>query len=65
MLVMMVTVKEEMDLSSSTTRSPSERLEVCRACPFIFAPTMTCKKCGCFMRVKTHLKSASCPEGKW
>jgi Family of unknown function (DUF6171) len=55
-----------MDASSSRTRTLSqERLEVCRECVFLFKPTMTCKRCGCFMKVKTHLAHAECPEGKW
>lgn len=55
-----------MDASSSRTRTLSqERLEVCRECVFLFKPTMTCKRCGCFMKVKSHLANAECPEGKW
>lgn len=41
------------------------RLKICRECPSLFKPTMQCKECGCFMRIKTRLKSASCPIGKW
>lgn len=55
-------------LSQSDTRTRSqERLAICRQCPFLFKPTMTCKKCGCFMRIKTLLPegAVSCPEGKW
>lgn len=42
-----------------------ERLEVCRGCEFLFAPTMTCKKCGCFMLIKSRLTGSTCPVGKW
>jgi len=24
-----------------------------------------CKKCGCFMAIKTKLQAATCPLGKW
>lgn len=41
------------------------RLQICKECPRLFKPTMQCKECGCFMRIKTRLKSASCPIGKW
>lgn len=41
------------------------RLDICRACPRLFKPTLQCKECGCFMRVKTRLKSSTCPIGKW
>lgn len=41
------------------------RLEICKQCPRLFKPTMQCKECKCFMRIKTRIKSASCPIGKW
>jgi hypothetical protein len=41
------------------------RLDVCRGCERLFAPTMTCKECGCFMAAKTWLAKATCPLGKW
>jgi hypothetical protein len=42
-----------------------KRLDICRTCPELFAPTLTCKQCGCFMKIKTQIKSAECPLGKW
>ena len=39
------------------------RYEVCKACER-FA-SLRCKECGCFMAMKTKLKHASCPLGKW
>lgn len=42
-----------------------ERLDICKQCPRLFKPTMTCKECGCFMKVKTHLINATCPLNKW
>ena len=42
-----------------------ERLAICKGCDRLFKPTMTCKECGCFMKVKTHMKSQKCPIGKW
>jgi hypothetical protein len=42
-----------------------ERLDICKSCPELIKPTSTCKKCGCFMKLKTHLKYAECPIGKW
>jgi len=50
---------------SKTISYYEERLNICRECPRLFKPTMQCKECGCFMRIKTRLKSASCPIGKW
>lgn len=41
------------------------RLEVCNACEWIDKRMMKCRKCGCFMYLKSTLKQASCPLGKW
>lgn len=41
------------------------RFRTCKACDHIFLPTRTCKECGCFMALKTWLKDAECPLGKW
>ena len=41
------------------------RLAICSSCPELIKLTTQCKKCGCFMSVKTRLKNASCPIGKW
>lgn len=43
----------------------SDRLAICSECDRLFKPTFTCKECGCFMKVKTGLKIAKCPLGKW
>jgi len=42
-----------------------KRLDICASCDRLFKPTYTCKECGCFMKIKTSLKSAECPLGKW
>lgn len=41
------------------------RYNVCKFCPELIKLTKQCKKCGCFMRLKTTLKDATCPMGKW
>lgn len=41
------------------------RYAICKECPFLYKPTDTCKKCGCFMKIKTHMPQVSCPAGKW
>ena len=43
----------------------NSRLEICRACEFFRPKTETCRKCGCFMKLKTMLEKAKCPVGKW
>lgn len=42
----------------------AERLTLCESCPH-YLITHQCRKCGCFMPVKTGLEHASCPIGKW
>lgn len=57
------------DLINGSPRSPEEiaayRLEICKGCEWFRQRTQTCKKCGCFMKLKTTLESARCPIGKW
>ena len=43
----------------------AERLAICEQCDRLFAPTKTCKECGCFVVLKTRLRKQSCPLGKW
>jgi hypothetical protein len=43
----------------------NERLEICKQCPELIKLTLQCKKCGCFMAVKTKLEAARCPLNKW
>ena len=42
-----------------------ERLGICKACPQLFKPTTSCKRCGCFMKIKAKIGSSSCPDKKW
>lgn len=41
------------------------RLTICKGCEFFRPNLQTCKKCGCFMKLKTTLKDAKCPIGNW
>ena len=43
----------------------NERLSICNGCPELIKLTTQCKKCGCFMKIKTKLELAACPLGKW
>lgn len=43
----------------------SQRYSLCKSCPKLIKLTKQCKKCGCFMAVKTKLQLATCPLGKW
>lgn len=42
-----------------------ERFSTCQGCEFLDKTSFRCEKCGCFMKVKTQVASASCPIGKW
>lgn len=57
------------DLINGSPRTPDEiaesRLEICRSCEFYKPSRNQCKKCGCFMKLKTKLEEARCPIGKW
>jgi hypothetical protein len=41
------------------------RYLTCRSCPELIKLTTQCKKCGCFMKIKTKIENATCPIGKW
>lgn len=41
------------------------RFGICKGCEFLTQNTNQCIKCGCLMHLKTKLKVAECPIGKW
>jgi hypothetical protein len=43
----------------------NKRYSICKACPELINITKQCKKCGCFMNMKTKLEASKCPLGKW
>jgi hypothetical protein len=45
--------------------SSNARLEICEVCPSLLKLTHQCKECGCFMKLKVKLETATCPLGKW
>lgn len=52
-------------VEKATDKLASERFSICSACPEMIKLTSQCKKCGCFMNLKTKLQKAECPIGKW
>ena len=46
-------------------KTSETRFDICKLCPELISLTSQCKKCGCFMALKTKIKAASCPLGKW
>ena len=57
------------DMINGSPRSLEEivemRLSICQTCEFFKPRTQQCRKCGCFMKLKTKLEKSSCPIGKW
>lgn len=41
------------------------RIAICRECPHFNHVSNRCKKCGCFMKIKTRLIIAKCPLNYW
>ena len=41
------------------------RWNECQGCEHLIKATNQCKKCGCFMKIKTRIATARCPVGKW
>ena len=43
----------------------NSRLNECNNCEHYIKSTTTCKKCGCFMKIKAQLSNQKCPIDKW
>ena len=41
------------------------RLDICKQCPWLDKRLVKCRKCGCFMKLKSTLRQAKCPIGHW
>lgn len=41
------------------------RFNLCMNCPELIKFTKQCKRCGCFMEVKSKIEASKCPLGKW
>lgn len=48
---------------SVTDEQANKRLEICKSCEYYVGER--CTQCGCYMSVKTHIRAANCPVGKW
>jgi hypothetical protein len=45
-------------------RLHAQRMRECVSCPQL-SRSGTCGLCGCIVAMKTRVKAASCPAGKW
>jgi len=41
-----------------------QRYTICKGCEWL-SDSGRCKKCGCFMKLKSRFAAMSCPIGKW
>jgi hypothetical protein len=53
------------DSEQVDSETQQSRYSICLECPELIQATKQCKKCGCFMALKTKLKKATCPINKW
>lgn len=57
------------NMIDGSPRAPEDlavyRLGICQTCEWFRKTSQTCKKCGCFMKMKTQLEKAYCPLEKW
>jgi tRNA(Ile2) C34 agmatinyltransferase TiaS len=45
----------------------ARRTDICKTCPHshYLLGRFRCKKCGCFIEIKSRVKKAKCPIGLW
>jgi len=48
-----------------TQEEAQKRKNICNTCPSFNKSQERCTKCGCYMAIKTYLRAATCPLGKW
>jgi hypothetical protein len=53
------------NIEKVSSKIQEERMSICLGCPELIKATKQCKKCGCFMELKTKLPNAECPLQKW
>lgn len=63
-------IKEKLEFHSEKIKftdqeTRDKRFAICLECEYLIKATSTCKKCGCFMTLKTKLKNVTCPIEKW
>ncbi len=56
---------ETIPFEKVTDEVQQERWKICQACEHLYKPTDSCRKCGCFMAVKTWMANQRCPVKKW
>lgn len=49
----------------SNTDYKKIRLDICKQCDYLLKPAHICRKCMCFVKVKTFIPTQKCPINKW
>lgn len=57
-------VDSAFNIDAKTRTLADQRMAVCQKCTH-FSATKQCTHCGCFMILKTKVKSSTCPIGLW
>jgi hypothetical protein len=60
-----VTILDVFNRTPASEEVAESRISICNDCPELTSLTHQCKKCGCFMAIKTKMQAAKCPIGKW
>jgi hypothetical protein len=50
---------------SISKEEKEKRMKICESCVFFDNSSKRCKKCGCFLLIKTAWRTQTCPIGKW
>ena len=43
----------------------SQRMSICKSCPWFVSRGQRCSKCGCVVPLKAYFEEERCPIGKW
>jgi hypothetical protein len=49
----------------ASTGLASQRMSVCKACPWFVSKGQRCSKCGCVVPLKIYFEEEQCPIKKW
>jgi hypothetical protein len=49
----------------ASTGLVSERITICKACPWFVSKGQRCSKCGCVVPLKAYFSKEKCPVGRW
>ncbi|MAH47975.1 hypothetical protein CMI37_19290 [Candidatus Pacearchaeota archaeon] len=49
----------------ASTNLASQRMSICKACPWFVAKGQRCSKCGCVVPLKVYFEEEQCPIKKW